>query len=69
MFLLVIFQTFKRTYLSIFCRAQYQTHTCFENALTISVSKHFYLHEHVLFIASYLISKMINCLMELAIPN
>ena len=41
----------------------------FWNASTISASKHFYLNEYVSSIFIYLISKMINYLMELAIPN
>ena len=56
--------------MDMFCRAQYQIWTCFENALTVSVSKHVCLNEYVLSILFiYLISKMINCLMERAIPN
>ena len=55
--------------MGMFCRAQYQTYTCFKNALTVSASKHFCLNEYVFPIFIYLISKMINCLMELAIPN
>ena len=57
------------TYVVMFCRDQYQTQTCFENALIVSASKHFCLHEYVLSIFIYLSSKMVNCLMELAIPN
>ena len=62
-------KTLKRTYMGMFCRAQYQTQTCFENALAVSASKDFCLNEYVFSVFIYLISKMINCLMELAIPN
>ena len=41
--------------------------TCFKNALTVSASK--YLHQSVFSMFIYLINKMINCLLELAIPN
>ena len=55
--------------MGIFCCAQDQTQTCFENISKVSASKYFYLNEYVSSIFAYLISKMINCLMELAIAN